>query len=149
MNAKMKRPARKAVSQSGDKSGGSWPKSLLVGLGAACIVTALLAVMMPLILVNQDDPNTLVAPAALVIAALGGFTAGFAGAKVKKQNGLAAAMVDGVIFLIVLCLLSYCFENAGGSDAGILYKIGVAVILLAGAFLGGKLGAARKRRHGH
>ena len=109
-----------------------FPKSVLLGLAAALTVSAGMLVCLSLAALGGKDPDSFTGAAAYLSFFTGCAAGGFLSARLCRERGLFAGGACGVLFVLILLLLS-CFF--GGVKAVWMPFAGVAVSALSG-FLG-------------
>ena len=110
---------------------GLFPTALISGgIGLAIILGA--ALLMPLLFINSDDPNSLVLPMAVICVALGGFIGGFISAKRCKGAEFISASTSVLIMILPMILISFLYKK-GFSFLGFAI---VLLVLIGTALLG-------------
>ncbi len=130
--------------QIGEQSESLWLTSLiggLIGLGVMMIS----ALLLPLIIINTDDPNSLLLPVALICAALGSFAGGFISARKAKGAELISGIITAVTILLPLALISFIYK-AGFSliNFGIIAAVIIGLSIFA-SYLVAKSGTNKKQ----
>ena len=106
-------------------------KSVLLGLAAALVFSAGMLVCLSLAALGGKDPDSFTGAAAYLSFFTGCAAGGFLSARLCRERGLFAGGACGVLFVLILLLLS-CFF--GGVKAVWMPFAGVAVSALSGFF---------------
>ena len=104
-------------------------KSVLWGLAAALTISAVMLVCLSFAALGGKDPDSFTAAAAYLSFFTGCAAGGFLSARISGERGLFAGGTCGVLFVLLLLLLS-CFF--GGVKAVWMPFAGVAVSAAAG-----------------
>ncbi len=126
------------------QSGNPYIDGLVAG-GIGAGVLLLLVLLLPLLLITFDDPNSLALPAVCLSAFVGGAVCGVIAASRCKEAPLLSSLVGAAVMLSAILVASLAVGGEANITAGIL----VAAILLAscvgGAFVTQRFFADKKR----
>ncbi len=111
--------------------------SLLKGLLASVIVTALAFILLALIMANTDFPQRLITPAVILTTIVSVLTAGSVSTRGIHNKGWLNGSVVGLIYMIILYLVSSLVYNDFTIDKYVITM--TAIGILAGA-IGGIVG---------
>jgi len=117
-------------------------RSLKGTLTGICI-TAVLALILPAVILRFDDPDSITAPLAYVTLALGALSCGIA----VRKHGAVPSLISGVGFVICLWLVSAASGTDGGG-IGLLWKLIGYACCIGISVLGGTVGKGKKRHPG-
>lgn len=113
------------------------------GIGAGVLL--LLVLVLPLLLIGLDDPNSLTLPAVCFSAFAGGAVCGVLSASRCRDNPLLCALLGATVMLLPILVGSL----AVGGESDIISGIAVAAITIAssvgGAFIIQRMGSNKKR----
>jgi len=120
-----------SIKQKTDESG-LWEllKPSLLGSLAGIITSAAMALILPLVLVKLKDPDSLIAPLAIVSLYTGAFVCGAA----VRRYGALSALISGGGFVLCMWLLSLTQGN--GEPLGFALKLLGYICCIAVSLLG-------------
>lgn len=120
----------------------------LRGLLAGIILAAILALILSGVAVSMDDPSKLLEVFALASLFIGAFADGLFAAKAFPDGGLAAGVLGGALYVLLMWLVSL-FLRGGATNAAspLMMALGYAGCIAVSA-LGGLLGRPRTKHWG-
>ncbi|MBE6691915.1 MAG: TIGR04086 family membrane protein [Ruminococcaceae bacterium] len=130
--------------QIGGQSESLWLNSLmggLIGIGVMLIS----ALLLPLIIINTDNPNSLLLPAAIICTALGSFAGGFVSARKAKGEELISGIITALTILLPLALISFIYGKGFSLiNFGIIAAVIIGLSVFA-SYLVAKAGTNKKQ----
>ncbi len=123
-----------------------WPlvRASLLGCGCGALVCALLLLLASAVLASLDQiPEVALQPIIMVSAVVGGFLAGFIGARILDHMGLIVGV--GASFLLLLLLMGISLLLPGES-CGLSSEITKACAILLSGALGGMVSVGKKKK---
>ncbi len=127
----------------GEQSENIWLNSLtggLIGIGVMFVS----ALLLPLIIVNTETPDSFVLPAALLCAILGGFVGGFISAKKSKGAELLSGIITAVTVLLPLILISFLYKKGFSLIDFAIMVVAIIASTLIASYLVAKSGTNKK-----
>ena len=123
----------------------SFPRRILRGILVAAVIFCLCMLLVPLLLLQSDDPAAFVTVASVAVVAATAFSAGFACAKGGDKGALLYGLVPALILASLFALTSLIFGSKGQS-ADPVFAAAVYGSIFVFALLGSALGKKQKRR---
>lgn len=126
----------------------SLAKALAAGTGAGMVVWTLLVFAASYIISGLDEPESLIVPAVLVLAAVASVTSGAVSSKLSGVTSLLPGIITGAILLVCVFLLSIACADTSYESSAVLKTI-LCVIFLLFSLLGAKLAVptVKPKRH--
>ncbi len=84
------------------------------GVAYGYITTLIIAAAGALFLLLTDTAESLAGAVSVVAFAVGGFSAGHAAGKLRRQGGMAAGAVCGLLYMLLPLVISLVTLNVGG-----------------------------------
>ncbi len=118
--------------------------SSFFGVCASSVAAIILWFAASLAAYSCDDPNSLIPILSLVAVYLASAVGGFVSAKVNGKSGALVGAVSGIMFVLILLLISVFLRGSYSSQSGALTALVLrGASILASAF-GGLVGSYKK-----
>ena len=121
--------------QSDERSFSYYLKPIIVGVGIALILSAILLLIFSFILMNADIPFSAVSPITIVLMGISVFLGSFIVARSVRRRGLFLGICISLLYFIIMLLVSAATSPMGiGLDALWRFLTGLIAGVLGGVF---------------
>lgn len=117
----------------------------LIGGGIGLALSLMLALIMPMAIINSGDPNSLTTPLAAVCIGLGGMTGAVTSARKSKDSKFLAGMLSSAVILVPLSLVSFLLPQNFNMLNGIISVSALMLSAFLGAFATSKTSSNSKK----
>ncbi|MBQ8509293.1 MAG: TIGR04086 family membrane protein [Clostridia bacterium] len=142
------------MANTSDRSSPDELGGLFAGVARGCICGLIVVIALTLILtavsLSMEDPDRLLRAFALTALFVGAAVSGFASAKFARENGLLAGLLGGVLYVLIVWLISVFFRGSADEES-VMPPLWMALgygICLAASLFGGLLGRGRRMKVG-
>ncbi len=119
--------------------------SSLIGAGIGLAVMILLALLLPLAMLNAGDPNALTLPAAAVCIFAGALIGSFITSKNCRDMPIQSGLIVGGIMVLPMLLISIFLNGSFKlTNAAVLIAVLISAVLI-GSVINAKMAASGKR----
>ncbi len=117
----------------------------LIGGGIGLALSILLALIMPMAIINSSDPNSLTTPLAAVCIGLGGMAGAVTSSKKSNQMKFLAGMLSTAVILVPIFLISLIIPQNFNIMNAIVSVSALLISASIGAFTVSKTSSNQKR----
>ncbi len=117
----------------------------LMGSGVGFLTILLLALLMPMAIINSADPNSLAMPISAACVGLGTMAGSATAAFISKDAKFLSGMSAALIPLVPMALISLLLSGEFNMMNGVIIFIALGVSGAASSFAVSKIGSSRKK----